>query len=127
MPYIHTLNHYKGDFLYTTVEVATLTTLEVGLGITAANMATFRPLITRWVGNSSNGTSARATTQNKGNTIHMQKQPSRNGSVNGIQKTTTYITSVTEHNDYYGHHAKSESKEHLNYLDDRRPSVYDRV
>ena len=40
MPYLSTLDHYKGDFLFTTVNVAMLPTLEVGLGITAANLAT---------------------------------------------------------------------------------------
>ncbi|KAF2153594.1 hypothetical protein K461DRAFT_293847 [Myriangium duriaei CBS 260.36] len=47
-PYVHTLRGYKGDFLFDTFPVAALSTIEVGLGITAANAATFRPLIKRW-------------------------------------------------------------------------------
>lgn len=50
IPYLHTLNSYKGDFLYDTWQVAVLTTLEVGLGITAACAATFRPLVQQWLG-----------------------------------------------------------------------------
>ncbi|KAF2150325.1 hypothetical protein K461DRAFT_215976, partial [Myriangium duriaei CBS 260.36] len=42
--YVHTLRHYKGDFLYNTFEVAVLSTIEVALGIGAANCATLRPL-----------------------------------------------------------------------------------
>ncbi|KAF4556675.1 Hypothetical protein D9617_1g085540 [Elsinoe fawcettii] len=42
--YGHTFSQYKHEFLYETALIAILSTIELGLGITAANMATFRPL-----------------------------------------------------------------------------------
>lgn len=44
IPYIYTMKE-MGDFLYATTEVAIWSTVEVGLGITAASMSTLRPLI----------------------------------------------------------------------------------
>lgn len=122
MPYIHTLNHYKGDFLWTTVEVATLTTLECGLGITAANLATFRPIIKRFQG-TSRGTSLPEHSQSRRPSVPIANVELRGGvsTTAGIQKTTTYITSVSN-NDGWNKPlppvAKSESKEALNYYDD---------
>lgn len=49
LPYTGTLNGYKGNFLYRTVDFAIWTTVEVGIGITAGCIATLRPLTkTRW-------------------------------------------------------------------------------
>lgn len=56
IPYVHTLDNYKGDFLWNTWQVAVLSTVEVGLGITAACTATFRPLVQSWLGTSRSGT-----------------------------------------------------------------------
>ncbi|KAF2218967.1 hypothetical protein BDZ85DRAFT_175844, partial [Elsinoe ampelina] len=42
--YGHTFSQYKHEFLSETCLIAILSTIELGLGITAANMATFRPL-----------------------------------------------------------------------------------
>lgn len=56
IPYVPTLDHYKGDFLWNTWQVAVLSTVEVGLGITAACTATFRPLVQTWLGTSRSGT-----------------------------------------------------------------------
>ncbi|OAF98628.1 uncharacterized protein CC84DRAFT_1158537 [Paraphaeosphaeria sporulosa] len=44
MRYIHTLTH-GADFLYATVDVAIWSTVEPGIGMTAGNMATLRPLL----------------------------------------------------------------------------------
>lgn len=49
MPYLHTLADYKGDFLWSTTDVAIWTTVEVGIGITAAGIATLRPLYQRFM------------------------------------------------------------------------------
>lgn len=48
IPYIHTLNN-KADFLYATTDVAIWSCSETGLGITAANAVTLRPLIRSWL------------------------------------------------------------------------------
>ncbi|KAI0480048.1 hypothetical protein GGR56DRAFT_686974 [Xylariaceae sp. FL0804] len=46
-PYIHTLTDID-DFLYSTTDVAIWSTVETGLGITAAGVATLRPLLKAW-------------------------------------------------------------------------------
>lgn len=45
LPYIWTVKEYKGEFLWRTADVAIWTTVEVGIGITAGNIATLRPLL----------------------------------------------------------------------------------
>lgn len=45
MPYLWTVKEYKGDFLWRTSDVAIWTTVEIGIGITAACMATLKPLL----------------------------------------------------------------------------------
>ncbi|KAH0362214.1 integral membrane protein, partial [Aureobasidium melanogenum] len=47
IPYIWTLDHYKGEFLWRTADVAIWTTVEMGIGITAGNLGTLRPLMQR--------------------------------------------------------------------------------
>ena len=49
-PFIETLGRYKGNFLYDTRWVAIMSTYEVGIGITAASAATFRPIIQKCTG-----------------------------------------------------------------------------
>ncbi|KAI9151378.1 hypothetical protein HJFPF1_08580 [Paramyrothecium foliicola] len=59
-PYLHSLTDIN-DFLYSTTDVAIWSTVETGLGITAAAIATLRPLLRSFFGGSSaggNGTSA---------------------------------------------------------------------
>ncbi|TKX27703.1 hypothetical protein C1H76_0130 [Elsinoe australis] len=46
--YGHTFGEYKHEFLFETCLIAILSTIELGLGITAANVATFRPLFRKW-------------------------------------------------------------------------------
>ncbi|KAH6647117.1 hypothetical protein BKA67DRAFT_639150 [Truncatella angustata] len=61
-PYLYSLTDIN-DFLYSTSDVAIWSTVETGLGITAAGVATLRPLLKSWFGGGSsargNGTSAR--------------------------------------------------------------------
>jgi hypothetical protein len=61
-PYLYSLTDV-GDFLYSTSDVAIWSTVETGLGITAAGVATLRPLLKTFFGGGSsargNGTSAR--------------------------------------------------------------------
>lgn len=45
LPYTKSLEGYKGDFLYRTVDFAMWSTIEVGLGIAAGSIATLRPLM----------------------------------------------------------------------------------
>lgn len=59
-PYLYTLTDIN-EFLYSTTDVAIWSTIETGLGITAAAVATLRPLLRSFFGGSSapgNGTSA---------------------------------------------------------------------
>ena len=51
-PYLHSLTDID-DFLYSTSDVAIWSTVETGLGITAAGFATLRPLLRRFFGGSS--------------------------------------------------------------------------
>lgn len=51
-PYLHSLTDI-GDFLYSTADVAIWSTVETGLGITAAGFATLRPLLRKFLGGSS--------------------------------------------------------------------------
>ncbi|PNS21980.1 hypothetical protein CAC42_578 [Sphaceloma murrayae] len=97
IPYLSTLNHYKGDFLWNTTEVAMLTTVEVGLGITAACAATFRPLVQRWLG-SSRGTAYVSTSHGaptNGRSVRLRDL--ENGGLGGPPgtKNATYIATVT--------------------------------
>jgi len=46
-PFVHTLKDFKGEFLYNTSDVAIWTTVELGIGATAANAACLRPLLSR--------------------------------------------------------------------------------
>ncbi|ETN42679.1 uncharacterized protein HMPREF1541_01836 [Cyphellophora europaea CBS 101466] len=59
IPYIHTLNN-KADFLYATTDVAIWSSSETGLGITAANTATLRPLVRSWLNNTQLASTARS-------------------------------------------------------------------
>ncbi|KAH0437078.1 hypothetical protein KCU90_g3956, partial [Aureobasidium melanogenum] len=47
-PFVHTLADFKGEFLYNNADVAIWTTVELGIGCTAANAATLRPLLSRF-------------------------------------------------------------------------------
>ncbi|KAF4548353.1 Hypothetical protein D9617_29g007300 [Elsinoe fawcettii] len=98
IPYLSTLNHYKGDFLFNTTEVAMLTTVEVGLGITAACAATFRPLVQRWMG-STNGatyvTSNHAGGLTNGRSVRLRDMENGGLDGRGGTKNTTYIATVT--------------------------------
>jgi hypothetical protein len=47
LPWVWTVEQYKGEFLWRTADVAIWTTVEVGIGITAGNLGTLRPLLTK--------------------------------------------------------------------------------
>ncbi|PSK42596.1 hypothetical protein B9Z65_4510 [Elsinoe australis] len=98
IPFLSTLNHYKGDFLWNTTEVAMLTTVEVGLGIAAACAATFRPLVQRWLGGSTRG--ATYVTSNHAGAVtgrSVKLRDLENGGLGGanVSKNGTYIATVT--------------------------------
>ncbi|KAF7532905.1 hypothetical protein G7054_g7549 [Neopestalotiopsis clavispora] len=74
-PYLYSLTDI-GDFLYSTADVAIWSTVETGLGITAACVATLRPLLKTFFGGSSargNGTSARAAGWHRTGSDHHTK------------------------------------------------------
>jgi hypothetical protein len=58
IPYVHTLGNLE-DFLYATTDVAIWSCVETGLGITAACLATLRPLFRSWLANSTLGSTNR--------------------------------------------------------------------
>ncbi|KAJ5082020.1 hypothetical protein N7532_011063 [Penicillium argentinense] len=49
IPFVETFNDLN-DFLYSTVQIAYWSNIEVGLGITAGSLATLRPLLRHWFG-----------------------------------------------------------------------------
>ncbi|KAI5204473.1 hypothetical protein E4T39_03547 [Aureobasidium subglaciale] len=49
LPYVWTIKEYKGEFLWRTADVAIWTTVEVGIGITAGNLGTLRPLLQKFM------------------------------------------------------------------------------
>lgn len=107
MGWIKTLNHYKGDFLWNTTQVAQLTTIELGLGITAACAATFRPLIQKYIGSGRttksggySGQPVSAHTMRLRSFKDEQEHSDTTPIVGGIQKTTTYITTVSRGEGY---------------------------
>ncbi|KAI0138242.1 hypothetical protein BJ166DRAFT_490294 [Pestalotiopsis sp. NC0098] len=74
-PYLYSLTDIN-DFLYSTADVAIWSTVETGLGITAACVATLRPLLKTFFGGSSargNGTSARAAGWHRTGSDHHTK------------------------------------------------------
>ncbi|KAK6222612.1 hypothetical protein LQW54_000792 [Pestalotiopsis sp. IQ-011] len=74
-PYLYSLTDIS-DFLYSTADVAIWSTVETGLGITAACVATLRPLLKTFFGGSSargNGTSARAAGWHRTGSDHHTK------------------------------------------------------
>ncbi|CAC9894413.1 unnamed protein product [Aureobasidium pullulans] len=48
LPYVKQLGTYKGEFLYTSTYIALWSTVEVGIGISAASLATLRPLVQKF-------------------------------------------------------------------------------
>ncbi|KAF2156961.1 hypothetical protein K461DRAFT_263922 [Myriangium duriaei CBS 260.36] len=52
IPFGHAFEGYKGDFLWATTPIAIFSTMELGLGIVAANCATFRPIFQHFFPNS---------------------------------------------------------------------------
>lgn len=75
-----------------------LTTVEVGLGITAACAATFRPLVQRWLGGSTRG--ATYVTSNHAGAVtgrSVKLRDLENGGLGGanVSKNGTYIATVT--------------------------------
>lgn len=57
IPYLHTMGNVT-DFLYATTDVAIWSGVETGLGITAACLATLRPLFRGWLANTRRTTNA---------------------------------------------------------------------
>lgn len=45
MPYVEQIKTNKGEWLYNTTELAVWSTVEVGIGITAASLPTLRPIL----------------------------------------------------------------------------------
>ncbi|KAF4551085.1 Hypothetical protein D9617_14g075410 [Elsinoe fawcettii] len=120
IPYLHTMNHYKGDFLYNTTEVAILSALEIGLGITAACAATLRPLFqgrldSRGSNNQYSNPKVLVHTADSMHLRHMSNKSASTGFTNlGVKKTTS--VEVAYKNDSYtrlSDHGRSESVEQL--------------
>ncbi|KAF2226016.1 hypothetical protein BDZ85DRAFT_192603 [Elsinoe ampelina] len=128
IPYLHTMNHYKGNFLYDTTEVAILSSLEVGLGITAACAATLRPLFQGRLDSRSGGGGGIGSSYanpkvvvHTANSLHLGHMSNRSAGTMaamgmGVKKTTE--VQVAYKNDSWtrledGGHARSESREGL--------------
>lgn len=98
MPYVWTVKQYKGDFLYRTTDVAIWTTVEVGVGITAGNLATLRPLFQKFLAytglqSSSNGATSQKMSRRNGpsNIGHIRSQVLDDLRGDGNKTVTTVV------------------------------------
>jgi hypothetical protein len=107
LPYVWTLKEYKGEFLWRTADVAIWTTVEVGIGITAGNLGTLRPLMQRVMSfmgiSSSTGRDTKDWTKRHRNGNHGYMEsggtPLEDFTAKGAIKTTVTIRGGASHDD----------------------------
>jgi hypothetical protein len=107
LPYVWTLKEYKGEFLWRTADVAIWTTVEVGIGITAGNLGTLRPLMQRAMsfmgitGSTGRDTKDWTKRQRNGNHGFMESggTPLEDFTAKGAIKTTVTIRGGASHDD----------------------------
>lgn len=122
LPYIGSLEQSfegsNGDFLYSTVGVAIWTTVEVGVGISAASLATLRPLIRmafEKLGIGSSGNTNKQEPLSSKNRWSSRYKPDQEEFVMSTagHKARTTTTVTGNWNDITSHHSKSSSQERL--------------
>ncbi|TKX19239.1 sodium symporter-like protein [Elsinoe australis] len=124
IPFLHTMNHYKGDFLYNTTQVAMLSALEVGLGITAACAATLRPLFQNLLESHRSGYATPKVVVHDAESMHLRQLSKGSMGAHlgmGIKKTSS--VEVAYKKDSWTklpeQHSRSESVEHLTRYGER--------
>ncbi|KAG9951424.1 integral membrane protein, partial [Aureobasidium melanogenum] len=100
LPYVKQLGTYKGDFLYTSTYIALWSTVEVGIGVSAASLATLRPLVQKIFPNLLPDSPSGPTNSNlKWSTKHGRRTHRKGdplGSMeDGTRKNHTMVTTVT--------------------------------
>ncbi|KAI4731362.1 hypothetical protein E4T49_01066 [Aureobasidium sp. EXF-10728] len=121
LPYVWTVKEYKGEFLWRTADVAIWTTVEVGIGITAGNLGTLRPLMQRLMSfmgiSSSTARDSRTTKRNKfGNYGYMNSgaTPLEDFTGKGAIKTTITIRGGASNDDSnWGGLSRTDSEEEI--------------
>ncbi|THY07486.1 hypothetical protein D6D02_07212 [Aureobasidium pullulans] len=121
LPYVWTVKEYKGEFLWRTADVAIWTTVEVGIGITAGNLGTLRPLMQRLMSfmgiSSSTGRDTRTWTKRNGNGNHTYTNsgatPLEDFAGKGTTKTTVTIRGGASHDDHWGGLSRTDSEEEI--------------
>jgi hypothetical protein len=122
LPYVWTLKEYKGEFLWRTADVAIWTTVEVGIGITAGNLGTLRPLMQRLMSfmgiSSSTGRDTNPWTKRGRNGTHMYVNsgatPLEDFTGKGAIKTTVTIRGGASNDDsHWGGLSRTDSEEEI--------------
>ncbi|TIA43644.1 hypothetical protein D6C78_00125 [Aureobasidium pullulans] len=121
LPYVWTVKEYKGEFLWRTADVAIWTTVEVGIGITAGNLGTLRPLMQRLMSfmgiSSSTGRDTRTWTKRNKNGNHTYTNsgatPLEDFAGKGTMKTTVTIRGGASHDDHWGGLSRTDSEEEI--------------
>ncbi|THY35199.1 hypothetical protein D6D01_01535 [Aureobasidium pullulans] len=121
LPYVWTVKEYKGEFLWRTADVAIWTTVEVGIGITAGNLGTLRPLMQRLMSfmgiSSSTGRDTWTWTKRNKNGNHTYTNsgatPLEDFAGKGTMKTTVTIRGGASHDDHWGGLSRTDSEEEI--------------
>ncbi|PNS17614.1 hypothetical protein CAC42_3009 [Sphaceloma murrayae] len=116
IPFLPSMNHYKGEFLYNTSQVAILSTLEVGLGIIAACAATLRPLFQGRLDSHRSAYAQPKVVVHDTSSMHLRQLSNRSVSTHlGIKKTSEVEVAFKKDSwTRLPEHERSESLEHLN-------------
>jgi len=118
LPYVWTVKEYKGEFLWRTADVAIWTTVEVGIGITAGNLGTLRPLMQRLMSfmgiSSSTGRDTRTwTRRHRHGNMNSGGTPLEDFTGKGAIKTTVTIRGGASHDDQWGGISRTDSEDEI--------------
>ncbi|KAH0290479.1 integral membrane protein, partial [Aureobasidium sp. EXF-3399] len=118
LPYVWTVKEYKGEFLWRTADVAIWTTVEVGIGITAGNLGTLRPLMQRLMSfmgiSSSTGRDTRTwTRRHRHGNMNSGGTPLEDFTGKGAIKTTVTIRGGASHDDQWGGLSRTDSEDEI--------------
>ncbi|KAI5211860.1 hypothetical protein AUEXF2481DRAFT_36791 [Aureobasidium subglaciale EXF-2481] len=125
LPYVKQLGTYKGEFLYTSTYIALWSTVEVGIGISAASLATLRPLVQKFFPTLLPDNPSGPTNSNlKWSAKHNKRSHRKGGdpldsAENGTRNNHTMITTVTGARTTPGNHDNG-SEENIFPGDDDR-------
>ncbi|KAI4853141.1 integral membrane protein [Aureobasidium sp. EXF-8845] len=125
LPYVKQLGTYKGEFLYTSTYIALWSTVEVGIGISAASLATLRPLVQKVFPTllpdapSSGPTNSNLKWSTKQGRRANRKGDPLSSAENGARNNHTMITTVTGAKPVSGIHDNG-SQENIYLAEDDR-------